>query len=307
MARCTFVFAPGYYCDIGAHVFPTAKFELVHRALRRSGDIPDDCFLTPSPATVDDLRLVHTPEYIADLLSGRHSPRTFPSELPLSESITKAFILGAGGSILACRRALADGLSMNLAGGFHHAFPDRAEGFCYINDVAVAIRRLQADGAVARAAVVDLDVHQGNGTAFIFQDDPSVFTFSMHQENLYPVKRQSSLDIGLENGTVDEEYLARLRESLPNVLDPFAPQLVVYIAGADVYAQDQLGGLRLTLQGMEERDRLVVSECRRRGIPVAALLGGGYAARLEDTVRAHVNTARILWANRETAAAGGPL
>jgi len=299
MVRCTFVHAPGYYCDIGPHVFPTAKFGLVHRALRRDGSIPDEYFLAPSPATVDDLRRVHTAEYVADLLSGHHTSRTFSSELPISEEIIQAFILGTGGSILASRRAVEDGLSMNLAGGFHHAFPDHGEGFCYINDIAVAIRELQASGVIENAAVVDLDVHQGNGTAFIFQDDPSVFTFSMHQEGNYPVKRPSTLDVGLQDGVGDAEYLSRLRECLPRVLDPFQPQLVVYVAGADVYAQDQLGGLRMTLEGMAERDRTVVSECRTRGVPIAVVLGGGYATRLEDTIGAHTATARILWESRE--------
>jgi acetoin utilization deacetylase AcuC-like enzyme len=299
MVRCGFVYSPEYYCDIGPHVFPMVKFERVHRALCRDGDIPEECFLAPDAAGTDDLRLVHTPEYLADLFSNHHTSRTLPSELPISERIVRAFTLAAGGSILACRTAMEGGLAMNLTGGFHHAFPDHAEGFCYVNDVAVAIRRLQKDGLVERAAVVDLDVHQGNGTAFIFQEDPSVFTFSMHQENNYPVKRRSTLDVGLADGVGDEEYLDALRANLPRILDGFRPQLVVYVAGADVFAQDQLGGLRMSLEGMQERDRLVIHGCRERGVPVAAALGGGYATRLEDTVRAHHNTARILWEARE--------
>jgi acetoin utilization deacetylase AcuC-like enzyme len=295
---CSFVYSPEYYCDIGPHVFPMVKFELLHRALRGDGDIPDDCFLRPEPATLDDLRLVYTPEYVADLCAGRHTSRTIPSELPITEQIVRSFVFAAGGSILACRQAMREGLSMNLTGGFHHAFPDHAEGFCYINDVAVAIRRLQMDGTIGKAAVVDLDVHQGNGTAFTFQDDPSVFTFSMHQENNYPVKRRSTVDVGLADGVGDEEYLKALRSNLRPILDEFQPQLIVYIAGTDVFAQDQLGGLRMTLDGMAERDRTVIHACRERGLPLAVVLGGGYATRLEDTVRAHHNTAHILWESR---------
>ena len=200
-ARCTFVYSPEYYCDLGAHVFPAEKYRLVHRALLDDGDIPAERFLAPEPASREDLLLVHTEEYVRDLLAFRHTERTRSSELPISEQIIRANLLGTGGTILCCRRALSDGLSMNLAGGFHHAFPDHAEGFCYVNDIAVAIRRVQADGRAGRIAVVDLDVHQGNGTVFIFRSDPSVFTFSMHQENNYPVKQPGMLDVGLEDGS----------------------------------------------------------------------------------------------------------
>jgi acetoin utilization deacetylase AcuC-like enzyme len=215
--------------------------------------------------------------------------------LPISEQIIRANLFGTGGTILCCRRALIEGLSMNLAGGFHHAFPDHAEGFCYINDIAVAIRRICADGQAARVAVVDLDVHQGNGTAFIFRADPSVFTFSMHQENLYPVKQRSSLDVGLEDGTGDEDFLRPLDEHLPKVLDGFRPQLVIYQAGADALAGDQLGGLALTPEGLQRRDHYVIGNCARRGIPIAGVLGGGYARNTQDTVRAHHATCRAMW------------
>lgn len=284
-----------YYCDIGEHVFPMVKFEMLRRALRNDGDIPESAFLTPEPASLDELHLAHTPEYIADLCAAHHTVRTQPSELPMTEQIVNAFMHAAGGSILASRKALEGGLAMNLSGGFHHAFPDHAEGFCYVNDVAVAVRVVQKEGLIQRAAVVDLDVHQGNGTAFTFQDDPSVFTFSMHQENNYPVKRPGSLDVGLADGVGDEQYLTLLKANLGPIFDRFRPQLILYVAGVDVFAEDQLGGLRLTLDGIAERDRIVIRECRERGVPLAAVLGGGYARRLEDTVKAHHGTARLLW------------
>jgi acetoin utilization deacetylase AcuC-like enzyme len=191
---------------------------------------------------------------------------------------------------------MALGAAINLGGGFHHAGPDRAEGFCYINDLAVAIRVLQREGHVRRAAVVDLDVHQGNGTARVFEGDPSVFTLSIHQENNYPIpKACSSLDVGLADGTDDREYLARLGEALVSVW-AFAPEIVLVQAGADPYVDDQLGGLALTLAGLEARDRAVLDGCAQRGIPVAVTLGGGYARRLEDTVRIHAQTCRLVLA-----------
>jgi acetoin utilization deacetylase AcuC-like enzyme len=293
--RCSFVYSPEYYCDIGAHVFPTEKYRLVHQALLEDGDIPAERFLAPEAASREDLLLVHTEEYVRDLFAFRHTARTRSSELPISEPIIRANLLGTGGTILCCRRALSEGLSMNLAGGFHHAFPDHAEGFCYVNDIAVAIRRIRADERAARVAVVDLDVHQGNATAFIFQSDPSVFTFSMHQENNYPAKQPGMLDVGLEDGIGDEEYLGLLDAHLPEVLDAFRPELVVYVAGVDPLAGDQLGGLALTLEGLRKRDDRVIGNCARRRIPMAGVLGGGYAQKTQDTVRAHHATCRAMW------------
>ena len=273
-ADCTFVYSPEYYCDIGAHVFPTEKYRLVRQALLADGDIPAERFLAPEAASREDLLLVHTEEYVRDLLAFRQTARTRSSELPISEQIVRANLLGTGGTILCCRRALSDGLSMNLAGGFHHAFPDHAEGFCYVNDIAVAVRRIRADGRAARVAVVDLDVHQGNGTAFIFRSDPSVFTFSMHQENNYPVKQPGMLDVALEDGLGDEDYLGLLDAHLPEVLDAFRPELVVYLAGADPLAGDQLGGLALTLEGLRKRD-----ESRDRELRAPEDSGGRSARR----------------------------
>jgi len=294
-ARCTFVYSPDYCCDIGAHVFPTEKYRLVHQALLEDGDIPAERFLAPEACSREDLLLVHSEEYVRDLLAFQHTARTRSSELPISEPIIRANLLGTGGTILCCRRALRDGLSMNLAGGFHHAFADHAEGFCYLNDIAIAIRRVRADGRAERVAVVDLDVHQGNGTAFIFLSDPSVFTFSMHQENLYPAKQPGMLDVALEDGLGDEDYLRLLDAHLPEVLDAFRPDLVVYLAGADTLKGDQLGGLALTLDGLRKRDERVIGNCLRRKIPVAGVLGGGYARNTQDTVRAHHATCRVMW------------
>jgi acetoin utilization deacetylase AcuC-like enzyme len=212
-------------------------------------------------------------------------------EIPVSESTVKAFWLAAGGSILAGRKALENGFAANLTGGFHHAYAGHGEGFCMLHDVAIAIRSLQASGAIRTAMVVDTDVHQGNGTAAIFEDDKSVFTLSIHQENNYPMpKPPSDEDIGLEDGTRDHEYLDALEEGLLHSLKTMTPDLIFYVGGADPYREDQLGGLALTLEGLQKRDRLVFEHARRRGIPVASTLAGGYARRVADTVRIHVNT-----------------
>jgi acetoin utilization deacetylase AcuC-like enzyme len=293
--RCRFVYAPEYYCDIGAHVFPMEKFRLVREALLIDPDIDEGAFLLPEEA--DDIALLraHTEAYVDDLRCLRKSERTASSELPLSKEIVRAFRMAAGGSLLACRWALEHGVAMNLAGGFHHAFADHAEGFCYINDVAVAIRGLIAEGGISRALVVDLDVHQGNGTAVIFEDDPAVFTFSLHQENNYPAKRRSDCDVGLADGMGDAEYVHLLDENLGRILDSHQPDLVVYLAGADPYEKDQLGGLALTLDGLHRRDACVVDHCLGRRVPLAAVLAGGYALDVHDTVRIHHATARLLW------------
>ncbi|MEE9274590.1 MAG: histone deacetylase [bacterium] len=289
-----FVFHPGYHADIGDHVLQIAKYGETHARLRAAG-LPESAFAEPVAATADEVRLVHTREYVADLLSGEHTHRTLPSELPLSEEIVCSCFLAAGGTIRAAREALSGGKALNLTGGFHHAFPDQAEGFCYINDLAVAIRVLQAEGAARRAAVIDCDLHQGNGTAFIFRRDESVYTFSIHQQNIYPVKRKSDLDIGLPDLADDAIYLPHIRKRVPEILDRCKPDLVLYQAGADPWAGDQLGTLQLTKEGLRERDECVLAECRRRGIPVAGTLGGGYAANPSDTLDIHLQTAMAVW------------
>ena len=302
------VYSAGYHCDIGPHVFPMEKFGLLRERLVAEGDVAADAFLEPAPASREDLLRVHTAEYLDDLEQLRWTLRTMGSELPLKPDIVNAYRLAAGGTTLAAREALTRGFGVNLGGGFHHAHPDHAEGFCYLNDIAVAIRALQHEGRVRRAAIVDCDVHQGNGTARAFHGDDTVFTLSIHQERNYPTpKEPGDLDIGLEDGTGDVEYLEALEGSLVRVWQA-APELVIYQAGADAYAEDQLGGLGLTLAGLEARDRLVLGGCARRGIPVAVTLGGGYARRLGDTVQIHLATCRLALALARggPAAAAGP-
>jgi acetoin utilization deacetylase AcuC-like enzyme len=282
-----------YACDIGPHVFPVVKYRLVRDALVALGQLDAGAVVEPPLPSRAELERVHTPEYLEDLAALRLTPRTLYSELPLTREIVHAYTLACGGTLAAARDAREHGASLHLGGGFHHAFADRAEGFCYLNDLAVAARGIQAEGDAGRVAIVDLDVHQGNGTARIFAGDDSVFTLSIHQENNYPVpKQRSDLDVGLADRTGDAEYLARLEESLERVWS-FAPELVLYQAGADPYRDDQLGGLALGVEGLERRDRAVLEGCARRGIPVVVTLGGGYARRLEDTLRIHVATGRI--------------
>ncbi|TET93262.1 histone deacetylase, partial [Candidatus Aerophobetes bacterium] len=228
-----------------------------------------------------------------DLENLSFSPRTMFSEIPLTREITEAYKLFAGGTILAGQKALEKGMAIHLGGGFHHAFPSRGEGFCYINDVAVSIRRLKRDKLIEKALIVDCDLHQGNGTAFIFQEDRSVFTFSIHQENLYPVKEKSDLDIGLPDFTGDEEYLAKLSSTLLQIWQNFEPDVVYYLAGADPYEDDQLGQLKLTKAGLKKRDNWVISKCLEKKVPLVILLAGGYAFRVEDTVDIHCHTCRI--------------
>lgn len=291
----TFVYSPEYYCDIGPHVFPVVKFRMLYERIKTDPAFAKARFLTPGPASVEDLYLVHTKEYLRDLFSYKHTARTCSSELPISQQIVNAYIVGTGGTILAAESALeGKNAGMNLTGGFHHAFADHAEGFCYINDVAVAIRKLQRQKKIQRALVVDCDLHQGNGTAHIFRGDSSVFTFSIHQEDLYPVKQRSSLDIGLPNYTGDKEYLAHLEQHVPRIMDEFRPDLVFYLAGADPYEGDQLGSLRLSMKGLRQRDELVIKACAARHLPVCVLVAGGYAFHTEDTIQIHYNTCRVL-------------
>ena len=286
------VYHSRYNLDLGAHVFPAQKYRLVRDGLVAKGIADPADIVAPEPAGDDDVLRVHTPEYVEKLKRGTLSPsEQMRLELPYSPQIVEAFWLAAGGSILAARCALQDGLGVNLGGGFHHAYPGHGEGFCMLHDVAIAIRRMQADRAAARVMVVDADVHQGNGTAFIFAGDPTVFTLSIHQERNYPApKPPSDLDINLEDGTGDEDYLRALAAGLGESLARITPDLIFYLAGADPYREDQLGGLRLTLAGLRQRDDLVFGEAQRRGVPVAVTLAGGYARNTEDTVRIHMNT-----------------
>ena len=281
-----------YDLNLGTHVFPSQKYRLVYERLLQDAIASREDFLKPSPASDEDILRVHSQDYVYKLKTGSLTrAEVMRMEVPYSAELIEACWLAAGGSILAARRALEDGFSANIGGGFHHAYPDHGEGFCVIHDVAVAIRKMQADGAIERAMVVDTDVHQGNGTAAIFGGDETVFTMSIHQEHNYPYpKPPSTLDVNLPDGVADADYLAILERYLHRSFDEFSPQLLFYVAGADPYGEDQLGGLALTMDGLARRDALVMGYAQRNQVPTAVTLAGGYARKLEDTIRIHVNT-----------------
>jgi acetoin utilization deacetylase AcuC-like enzyme len=314
------VYSDDYYLPIGAHVFPAEKYRQIHERLLETGTAEASDFVTPQLASDQDVLLVHTPQYVNKLKTGTLSAREeLEMEVPYSPELVRAFWLAAGGSILAADYALQDRIAFNIGGGFHHAFPDHGEGFCMIHDVAVAIRRMQRDDKITRAMTVDCDVHQGNGTAAIFAgvrvptgplpstsastlNPPApakvrnahagdVFTISLHQENNYPMwKPPSSIDVDLPDEIGDDDYLAWLDNALSSGLRQFEPELICYIAGADPYREDQLGGLSLTIEGLKRRDELVFHVARARSIPVMVTFAGGYARRVEDTVTIHCNT-----------------
>ncbi|MFW6456900.1 MAG: histone deacetylase [Planctomycetota bacterium] len=295
MRQPEFVYHPDYYCDIGNHVFRTEKYGLLYKKLINTSVLRPANLIKPTPATREQLNLVHTTEYIDDLLAGRRTTRTQSSEMPISPEITRAFILGAGGTIEACRTALLHHTgTMNLAGGFHHAYPGHAEGFCYINDVAVGIQDLLTEDLAARPLIVDCDLHQGNGTAYIFRNTTNVYTLSIHQEQLYPPKENGDCDIPLPNLCDGDRYIRKLRTPFVKALETHKPDFVLYVAGADPYRKDTLGSLSLTLDDMRSRDDLVIGACMDQGIPVAVVLAGGYASDVHDTVQIHYQTAQVL-------------
>jgi acetoin utilization deacetylase AcuC-like enzyme len=277
------------------HRFPIAKYALLRERVIDEGIVGAELVRDPPPASREDLLLVHTPDYVDRFAAGRLT-RDEERRLgfPWSPALVERSHRAAGGTLEAAAHALDDGVAMNLAGGTHHAFPSHGEGFCVFNDVAVAIRALQRDGRISRAAIVDLDVHQGNGTNAIFAGDERVFTFSMHGRKNYPFhKVPGSLDVELDDGTGDDEYLALLADSLPRALDRARPDLVVYLAGADPYAGDRLGRLSLSFEGLARRDTFVLEQCREVGLPVVITIAGGYAEPIADTVAIHATTARI--------------
>ena len=302
-------YTPRYYADIGeSHVFPIRKFERVRDRLVREGTLRPAEVIEPQPASLADVLLVHREDYITRLRAGTLSPREIRRlGLPWSKALVRRSFLAAGGTVNAARWALEGGIGSNLAGGTHHAFPDRGEGFCVLNDVAIAIRVLCRDGLINRAAVVDCDVHQGNGTATIFSGDESVFTFSMHGAKNYPLfKARSTLDVELPDETADAEYLLALADNLPRVF-AHAPDIIFYLGGADPFAGDKLGRLALSIEGLRARDTYVLAECHARGVPVATVMSGGYAQNIEDTVEIHCHTiraARMIYEGRAQAVAG---
>jgi len=286
------VYHEHYDLNLGPHVFPSQKFRLIAETLLRERiAIPAD-FLKPEPAADEDLLRAHTSDWVHKLRTGTlTASEIMKLEVPYSAELAEAVWLAAGGTILAGHCALRDGFGSNIGGGFHHAYAGHGEGFCAINDVAVAIRKIQADGAIHTAMVIDTDVHHGNGTASIFGEDKSVFTLSIHQLNNYPAdKPPSNVDLDLDDRVEDDEYLQILIPAVAKSLDSFRPDIVFYVGGADPFCEDQLGGLSLTKAGLQKRDRSVFKECRKRSVPVATTLAGGYARRVEDTVRVHVNT-----------------
>ncbi len=305
------VYSEKYYVDIGRHVFPTAKYRLVKKRLESDKSLYSKVeFFEPGLASESDILLVHDKVYLDKLKNaGLSMQEILTMEVPYSKELAAASILCCGGTILASKIALEGRIGIHLGGGFHHAFPDHGEGFCVLNDIAVAIKKLKSHGStsspplepsraksrgnskVKRVLVIDCDLHQGNGTAFIFRDDKEVFTFSIHQENNYPFyKPKSDLDIGLADRTKDKVYLGHLEKNIPRIISDFKPDFIMYIAGADPYENDQIGNLGLTKEGLRRRDEFIFSQARNYGVPIAVVLAGGYAYRQEDTVEIHFNT-----------------
>lgn len=277
------------------HRFPIAKYAMVRNAVVTRGLVPKTHVHEPARADTGDLVRAHTHGYVSAFSAGALAAAELRRlGFSWSEHLVERAYRAVGATCEAAEAALSLGVTINLAGGTHHAFPDHGEGFCVFNDVAVAILRLLASGAIRRAAIIDLDVHQGNGTHAIFGADPRVFTFSMHADRNYPFhKVPGSLDIGLPDGTTDGAYLDRLVDALPRVLATAEPDLVLYLAGADPLAGDRLGRLSLTLDGLARRDALVLQACREVGIPVAITIAGGYGRDIATTVLAHVGTVRV--------------
>ncbi len=286
------IYSPNYRVSLEGHVVPTEKYDLIKERLIQRKLADHDDFLEPGLPSDELVLLVHDREYLEDLKAIRVTRRTWRSELPVNTAVIHSALYSVSGTVLATEQARQHRFGIHLGGGYHHAFPDHGEGFCYLNDVAIAVRDALNRGFCQRAAVVDCDLHQGNGTAAIFAEDPRVMTFSIHQEDIYPTKEKSSLDIGLAAGTGDLDYLRQLERGMDRVVR-FKPDFIFYLAGTDPYKYDKLGGLLLTKEGMKQRDQLVLVECAKREIPCVITLAGGYAIELEDTVQLHTQTVAI--------------
>jgi len=280
--------------ETGKHVFPLQKYRLVYENLLAMGAKREN-FLRPRPAPDEDVLLVHTARYLRRVKTGTLSHAELRAlEIRYSPELVRFALLSVGGTVLAARKALECGLAVHLGGGFHHAFPDHGEGFCLLNDVAVAARKMIEEKLARKVMVVDCDLHQGNGTAAALAGRKDIFTLSIHQMDIYPTEKPlSTVDVGLWAGDGDAKYLAELGAHIPRIYNEFRPDLVFYLAGADPYEKDQLGGLSLTKAGLKERDKIVIENARRLRIPVAVVLAGGYAAEIKDTVDIHLNTVRI--------------
>jgi acetoin utilization deacetylase AcuC-like enzyme len=287
-------YSPRYEIPLPGHIWPTTKYRLT--AERIAG--PAIRLVDPTEASWEDLGLVHTVSYLEKVRTHRLTADDIATlELPWTPDLGDAFRLMVGGTYQAAAASLEDGAAAHLGGGLHHAFANHGEGFCPFNDVAVAIRRLQRDGQIRRAAVVDCDVHHGNGTAMIFERDQSVFTFSIHQQHNYPMfKPRSDLDVGLEDRAADDRYLSALAGALPRVMES-GPDLIVYLAGADPFEGDRLGGLAVSKKGLLERDAQVIAAARLGGIRLVTVLAGGYAVDVRDTVDIHAGTIAAMLAS----------
>ena len=289
-------FSPIYRYELPPkHRFPMEKYTLIPEQLLYEGTITEAAFFTAAPLAEEAILRTHTAEYWEKLRTNSLSRKEaraigFPMR---PELIARGRVI-AQGTLDCARYAFRDGVALNVAGGTHHAFADHGEGFCVFNDIAIAANELLHTGEITSALVVDLDVHQGNGTAKLFEREPRVFTWSVHGARNYPARKErSDLDIGLPDGTGDEVYLQTITDHLPGLLDGLRPDLVFYLSGVDVLATDKLGRLGMSIQGCRERDRYVFEQCHRRGLPVAVSMGGGYSERLATIVEAHANTYRM--------------
>ena len=278
-----------------AHRFPMEKYELLPKQLLHEGTCTAANFFEPDPALVEDILAVHTADYLQNLKGLKLDSRAIrKTGFPLSAALVQREIIIAGGTIRAAELAFENGIAMNIAGGTHHAYSDHGEAFCLLNDQAIAARYLQKKKLAGKILIVDLDVHQGNGTAEIFEGDDSVFTFSIHGKNNYPFRKETSdLDIPLPDGTGDAEYLKILKNTLPQLIQEQKPDFIFYLSGVDIISTDKLGKLGCTINGCKERDRFVLQTCRDHNIPVQISMGGGYSPEIKTIIEAHSNTYRL--------------
>ncbi|MDC7994826.1 histone deacetylase family protein [Altibacter sp. HG106] len=278
------------------HRFPMSKYELLHQQLLYEGTCEETNFFTPGAPDETAVLAVHTKEYVRslkELTLERRAARKIG--FPLSEKLVSREFIITQGTVEGCSYALDHGIAMNIAGGTHHAYPDRGEAFCLFNDQAIGARWLLSHTAVKKIAIIDLDVHQGNGTAVIFQKEPAVFTFSMHGQSNYPFRKEvSDWDIPLPNGTKDEEYLDTLKRALPKLIDRVKPDFIFYLSGVDILETDKLGKLSCTLHGCKARDQLVFEAVQKLGIPTQVSMGGGYSPEIKTIIEAHANTYRTV-------------